>query len=152
MARRFSYLLTNLNNNLGFNINYFNNKAFSRLFWFLAHILQIICRYKDLIIQLYPLQTGFIFLTHAQLVNVINELTYYFTNVSIQYCCIKMAYVIEPEVVKYACTCGTLKLISRLYLCRHCMELRCAYCVCHEVKYYFIIIIIIPINSTLLTF
>ncbi|XP_022912675.2 dynactin subunit 4 [Onthophagus taurus] len=48
-----------------------------------------------------------------------------------------MAYIVEPEVVKYACTCGLLKPISKLYFCRHCLEVRCGYCLCHEVDCHF---------------
>lgn len=44
-----------------------------------------------------------------------------------------MTHIVGPEVVKYACVCGLLKPISRLYFCRHCLELRCSFCVCHEV-------------------
>lgn len=47
-----------------------------------------------------------------------------------------MAHVIGPEVVKYACSCGLLRPISLLYFCRHCLDLRCGYCVCHEVTYF----------------
>ncbi|KAK4883326.1 hypothetical protein RN001_006645 [Aquatica leii] len=43
-----------------------------------------------------------------------------------------MSYIILPDVVHYACTCGILKPISKLYFCRHCLELRCGFCVCHE--------------------
>ncbi|XP_018565105.1 dynactin subunit 4 [Anoplophora glabripennis] len=44
-----------------------------------------------------------------------------------------MSYITGPEVVKYACTCGLLKPISHLYFCRYCSQLRCSFCVCHEV-------------------
>lgn len=44
-----------------------------------------------------------------------------------------MSYLIQTEYVKYECTCGSLKPVSKLYFCRHCLELRCGYCVCHEV-------------------
>ncbi|KAF5300149.1 hypothetical protein FQR65_LT09240 [Abscondita terminalis] len=43
-----------------------------------------------------------------------------------------MSYIVLPDVVKYACICGLLKPISKLYFCRHCLELRCGFCVCHE--------------------
>ncbi|KAF5273504.1 hypothetical protein FQA39_LY07521 [Lamprigera yunnana] len=43
-----------------------------------------------------------------------------------------MSYIVLPDVVKYVCTCGKLKPISKLYFCRHCLELRCGFCVCHE--------------------
>lgn len=48
-----------------------------------------------------------------------------------------MAHIIGPEVIKYACTCGLLKPISQLYFCRHCLELRCGFCVCHEIDSHF---------------
>ncbi|KAI4460349.1 dynactin p62 subunit [Holotrichia oblita] len=48
-----------------------------------------------------------------------------------------MAYIVEREVVKYVCTCGLLKPISKLYFCRYCLEVRCGFCVCHEVDSHF---------------
>lgn len=33
----------------------------------------------------------------------------------------------------YSCSCGSKKPISRLYFCRHCLEIRCGFCVSHEV-------------------
>ncbi|RZC38608.1 dynactin subunit 4 [Asbolus verrucosus] len=48
-----------------------------------------------------------------------------------------MAYITGPDVVKYACTCGLLKPISQLYFCRYCCQLRCGFCVCHEVDSHF---------------
>lgn len=44
-----------------------------------------------------------------------------------------MSYITGPDVVKYACTCNLLKPIPYLYFCRHCSQLRCSFCVCHEV-------------------
>ncbi|KAL1139541.1 hypothetical protein AAG570_006524 [Ranatra chinensis] len=44
-----------------------------------------------------------------------------------------MSYLIQREFVRYECTCGSLKPISVLHFCRHCLKLRCGYCVCHEV-------------------
>lgn len=44
-----------------------------------------------------------------------------------------MAHILQTEFVKYACTCGSLKPITKMYFCRHCLKLRCGYCVCHEV-------------------
>ncbi|XP_043467525.1 dynactin subunit 4 [Leptopilina heterotoma] len=44
-----------------------------------------------------------------------------------------MAYLFQPEYVKYACSCGSLKPISKIYFCRHCLKIRCGYCVCQEV-------------------
>lgn len=44
-----------------------------------------------------------------------------------------MSHVLEPNVVKFACFCGHLSPITKLYFCRHCLKLRCGFCVCHEV-------------------
>lgn len=44
-----------------------------------------------------------------------------------------MAYLNQPEYVRYACTCGSVKPITKMYFCRHCLKVRCGYCVCHEV-------------------
>lgn len=44
-----------------------------------------------------------------------------------------MSYITGPDVVKYACTCGLLKPIPQLYFCKHCLQIRCRFCVCHEV-------------------
>ncbi|XP_028131036.1 dynactin subunit 4 [Diabrotica virgifera virgifera] len=44
-----------------------------------------------------------------------------------------MSYVTGPNVVNYACSCGLLKPIPYLYFCRYCTQLRCSFCVCHEV-------------------
>ncbi|XP_051169957.1 dynactin subunit 4 [Leptopilina boulardi] len=44
-----------------------------------------------------------------------------------------MAYLFQPEYVKYVCSCGCLKPISKIYFCRHCLKIRCGYCVCQEV-------------------
>ena len=37
------------------------------------------------------------------------------------------------ELVRYKCSCGCLKPISQLYFCRHCLDVRCGFCVSHEV-------------------
>ena len=37
------------------------------------------------------------------------------------------------EMVRYKCSCGSLKPISKLYFCRHCLDIRCGFCVSHEV-------------------
>ncbi|XP_013107195.2 dynactin subunit 4 [Stomoxys calcitrans] len=44
-----------------------------------------------------------------------------------------MANFMQDSVVKYACSCGILHPISKLFFCRHCPKLRCGFCVCHEV-------------------
>ncbi|CAH0605459.1 unnamed protein product [Chrysodeixis includens] len=44
-----------------------------------------------------------------------------------------MAYLTQPDYVKYICSCGQLKPITSLYFCRHCLKIRCGFCICHEV-------------------
>ncbi|BET00161.1 Dynactin p62 family [Nesidiocoris tenuis] len=44
-----------------------------------------------------------------------------------------MSYLVQEDFVRYECTCGSLSPIPKLYFCRHCLKLRCGYCVCHEV-------------------
>ncbi|XP_046330476.1 dynactin subunit 4-like [Haliotis cracherodii] len=44
-----------------------------------------------------------------------------------------MATFLAVNLVKYLCTCGKRQPICRLYLCRHCLKLRCGECVQHEV-------------------
>ncbi|XP_046392349.1 dynactin subunit 4 [Ischnura elegans] len=44
-----------------------------------------------------------------------------------------MTTLFEPDIVRYGCSCGALKPIHRLYFCRHCLKIRCVYCVYHEV-------------------
>ncbi|XP_034830150.1 dynactin subunit 4 [Maniola hyperantus] len=44
-----------------------------------------------------------------------------------------MAYLTQPDYVKYVCSCGQLKPITNLYFCRHCLKIRCGFCICHEV-------------------
>ncbi|CAK1545820.1 unnamed protein product [Leptosia nina] len=44
-----------------------------------------------------------------------------------------MAYLIQPDYVQYFCTCGQIKPITNLYFCRHCLKVRCGFCICHEV-------------------
>ncbi|KAK9506247.1 hypothetical protein O3M35_008217 [Rhynocoris fuscipes] len=44
-----------------------------------------------------------------------------------------MSYLLKENYVRYECTCGSLRSIAELYFCRHCLEFRCGYCVCHEV-------------------
>uniref|UniRef100_A0A1A9X006 Dynactin subunit 4 n=1 Tax=Glossina brevipalpis TaxID=37001 RepID=A0A1A9X006_9MUSC len=48
-----------------------------------------------------------------------------------------MANFMRDSVVKYACSCGILNPISKLFFCRHCPNLRCGFCVCHEVDSHF---------------
>jgi len=35
--------------------------------------------------------------------------------------------------VRYLCSCGLAQPLSKLYFCRHCLDLRCGFCVSHEV-------------------
>ncbi|VVC93572.1 unnamed protein product [Leptidea sinapis] len=44
-----------------------------------------------------------------------------------------MAYLVQPDYVKYTCTCGQQKPITNLYFCRHCLKIRCSFCISHEV-------------------
>ncbi|KAG5339367.1 DCTN4 protein, partial [Acromyrmex heyeri] len=44
-----------------------------------------------------------------------------------------MTYLNQPDYVRYLCNCGSLKPISKIYFCRHCLMIRCGYCVCQEV-------------------
>lgn len=48
-----------------------------------------------------------------------------------------MAFFMSLNVVEYACVCGLLNPLSKLYFCRYCMKLRCGFCVCHEVDSHF---------------
>ena len=41
------------------------------------------------------------------------------------------------ELVRYKCSCGSLKPICKLYFCRHCLDIRCGFCVSHEVDSHF---------------
>ncbi|KAG1696680.1 Dynactin subunit 4 [Nymphon striatum] len=43
----------------------------------------------------------------------------------------------NSDKVQYKCTCGVFRLMSKLYFCRHCLELRCGNCVYHEVDSFF---------------
>ncbi len=43
-----------------------------------------------------------------------------------------MAHFFQRDVL-IVCTCGSLRPLTKLYFCRHCIVLRCGYCVCHEV-------------------
>ncbi|XP_021365324.1 dynactin subunit 4-like [Mizuhopecten yessoensis] len=40
---------------------------------------------------------------------------------------------LNVNLVKYVCSCGKNHPVCRLYLCRHCLKLRCGDCVLHEV-------------------
>ena len=42
----------------------------------------------------------------------------------------------DPNVanrVRYLCSCGLAQPLSKLYFCRFCLDLRCGFCVSHEV-------------------
>nr|XP_016941203.1 dynactin subunit 4 [Drosophila suzukii] len=43
----------------------------------------------------------------------------------------------QPSPVKYACSCGILNPINKLFFCRHCPKLRCGFCVTHEIESHF---------------
>lgn len=40
----------------------------------------------------------------------------------------------NKKIVEYACLCGILSPLTKLYFCRHCLNLRCAFCCHHEVS------------------
>ncbi|KAK7506281.1 hypothetical protein BaRGS_00002393 [Batillaria attramentaria] len=44
-----------------------------------------------------------------------------------------MATFMDVNLVRYLCSCGKRYPACRLYLCRHCLKLRCSDCVQHEV-------------------
>ncbi|XP_053978943.1 dynactin subunit 4 [Hylaeus anthracinus] len=46
-----------------------------------------------------------------------------------------MSYLNQPDYVRYACNCGSLKPIPKIYFCRHCLKIRCCYCVRQEVDF-----------------
>ncbi|XP_038105104.1 dynactin subunit 4 [Culex quinquefasciatus] len=48
-----------------------------------------------------------------------------------------MAFFMLPNVVEYACVCGLLSPLTKLYFCRYCLKIRCGFCVCHEVDSHF---------------
>ncbi|XP_053682885.1 dynactin subunit 4 [Sabethes cyaneus] len=48
-----------------------------------------------------------------------------------------MTSIMLPNTVEYACVCGLLNPLTKLYFCRYCMKLRCGFCVCHEVDSHF---------------
>ncbi|XP_026478870.1 dynactin subunit 4-like [Ctenocephalides felis] len=48
-----------------------------------------------------------------------------------------MAYFLGQNVVNYVCGCGILKPITKIYFCRHCLKIRCGFCVYHEVDSYY---------------
>lgn len=43
-------------------------------------------------------------------------------------------FFLNKKIVEYACLCGILSPLTRLYFCRHCLNLRCAFCCHHEVS------------------
>ncbi|KAK7601664.1 hypothetical protein V9T40_009105 [Parthenolecanium corni] len=43
-----------------------------------------------------------------------------------------MAHLLQQNVL-VVCSCGSLKPLTKLYFCRHCVVLRCGYCVSQEV-------------------
>ncbi|XP_052866405.1 dynactin subunit 4 [Anopheles cruzii] len=48
-----------------------------------------------------------------------------------------MAFFNLLNKVEYGCVCGLLNPLTKLYFCRHCLKLRCGFCVCHEVDSHF---------------
>uniref|UniRef100_A0A2P2I6C7 Dynactin subunit 4 n=1 Tax=Hirondellea gigas TaxID=1518452 RepID=A0A2P2I6C7_9CRUS len=43
-----------------------------------------------------------------------------------------MSHLFQSDLVKLLCSCGLLRPITAIYFCRHCLVLRCANCVSHE--------------------
>ncbi|KAF2349392.1 Dynactin subunit 4 [Trinorchestia longiramus] len=43
-----------------------------------------------------------------------------------------MTHLFDANLVRLLCSCGLLKPITGIYFCRHCLKLRCANCVSHE--------------------
>jgi hypothetical protein len=37
------------------------------------------------------------------------------------------------RLIRYQCSCGISQPLCKLYFCRHCLDLRCGFCVSHEV-------------------
>ncbi|XP_059616858.1 dynactin subunit 4 [Phlebotomus argentipes] len=48
-----------------------------------------------------------------------------------------MAHFLANTTVQYACACGILHPLTKLFFCRHCLVLRCDFCLCHEVDSHF---------------
>ncbi|XP_064605721.1 dynactin subunit 4-like [Liolophura sinensis] len=48
-----------------------------------------------------------------------------------------MATYYDVDTVQYQCCCGKRRPLCRLYICRHCLKLRCTDCVLHEVDSYY---------------
>lgn len=44
-----------------------------------------------------------------------------------------MASYVSQKTVTSICTCGLQKLLCELFFCRHCLTLRCDFCVSHEI-------------------
>lgn len=43
-------------------------------------------------------------------------------------------FFLNKKIVEYACLCGVLSPLTKMYFCRHCLNLRCAFCCHHEVS------------------
>ncbi|XP_055711094.1 dynactin subunit 4 [Phlebotomus papatasi] len=48
-----------------------------------------------------------------------------------------MAHFLSNTTVQYVCACGILNPLTKLFFCRHCLALRCDFCLCHEVDSHF---------------
>lgn len=48
-----------------------------------------------------------------------------------------MTHFLTNKAVSYVCACGLLNPLASLYFCRHCLNLRCGFCLCHEVDSHF---------------
>uniref|UniRef100_A0A6B2E955 Dynactin subunit 4 n=1 Tax=Phlebotomus kandelakii TaxID=1109342 RepID=A0A6B2E955_9DIPT len=48
-----------------------------------------------------------------------------------------MAHFLANTTVQYVCACGILNPLTKLFFCRHCLAMRCDFCLCHEVDSHF---------------
>uniref|UniRef100_A0A1B0CK06 Dynactin subunit 4 n=1 Tax=Lutzomyia longipalpis TaxID=7200 RepID=A0A1B0CK06_LUTLO len=48
-----------------------------------------------------------------------------------------MAHFLANTTVQYVCACGIMNPLTKLFFCRHCLALRCDFCLCHEVDSHF---------------
>uniref|UniRef100_A0A1L8E5D8 Dynactin subunit 4 n=1 Tax=Nyssomyia neivai TaxID=330878 RepID=A0A1L8E5D8_9DIPT len=48
-----------------------------------------------------------------------------------------MAHFLANKTVQYVCACGIVNPLTKLFFCRHCLALRCDFCLCHEVDSHF---------------
>lgn len=49
-----------------------------------------------------------------------------------------MEFFLDPKIIEYACSCGNLSPLTKLFFCRHCLDVRCSFCCHHEVSCWFL--------------